>query len=210
MEHYAITITRQFGSLGRPIAQNLAALLDINYYDRYLVDEAAKQLNLPVSTIVKSEESKKSKFFSMQFPLGLETEEKRDRIFAVQKDIILNIADRESCIIVGRCADYILRNVKRHISIHIYAPYENRLQNCVDTLGMSISSAKKMIADVDEARVAFHKHYAKYRPDDVREKDILLNSSLLGAQGTAEFLSTLVKKKFYDTALPEGNGTSIL
>lgn len=202
MEHYVVTITRQFGSLGRPIARRLAEILDIEYYDRDLVEAAAEKLHLPVSVVSKEDESKRTKFFEMQFPLGQESENRRDKIFSVQREIILNIADRESCIIVGRCADAILKNRHRHISIYIYASYEQRLKNCIETLDMTEARAKKMIFEIDKARKAYHKHYAKYLPDDIKYKDIMIDSGLLGADGTAEYLGILVKRKFSENVLP--------
>ena len=105
---YVITISRQFGSLGRPIAKKLAERLGIAYYDRELVDRTAKQMNMTVSEIVELEESVKGGFFQMKYPLGLGTSSVRDRIFENQKRIIKELAEKESCVIVGRCADSIL------------------------------------------------------------------------------------------------------
>lgn len=88
MSKYTITITREFGSLGRPIAHALSQKLGIEYYDRDIVDEVAKQLNLPVSQISDAEESSHNHFFSHMFPLGTDKEYIQDMIFDVQKDII--------------------------------------------------------------------------------------------------------------------------
>ena len=92
MSKYTITITREFGSLGRPIAHALSQKLGIEYYDRDIVDEVAKQLNLPVSQISDAEESSHNHFFSHMFPLGTDKEYIQDMIFDVQKDIILDLA----------------------------------------------------------------------------------------------------------------------
>ncbi len=196
MERYTITITRQFGSLGRSIARELADMLQIEYYDRDIVDEASKKMGLPVSTISKEEEQANTKFFSMRYPLGAGTTEKQNEIFQVEQKIINDIAARESCIIVGRCSDYILRNMKNVINIYIYAPYEARLRNCVDILKMSPEEAAKSIQQVDKARDSYHKTYAKYLPSDPNYKDIMIDSSLLGIEGTAEVLAGIVRRKF--------------
>ena len=95
-EKYVVTITRQFGSLGRPIARSVSEILGIEYYDRDIVDLTAKKLALPVSTISDYEESAKSAFFTMSYPLGMGTTEIQDSIFATQKKIILDLAEKES------------------------------------------------------------------------------------------------------------------
>lgn len=195
MENYIVTITRQFGSLGRPIAKRMSQILGIEYYDRDIVEKTARQLNLSVPMISNEEESANTLFFNMKYPLGQGTTQLQDEIFQVQKNIILNLVEKESCIIVGRCADSFLSDKKNCIHIYIYAPYEERLKNCVDSLHMELETAKKMIRDVDKARFSYHKHYAKYAPDDVNHKDILLNSALLKVEGSAELLSNAIQQR---------------
>lgn len=195
MKKYVITITREFGSLGRPIAKRLSELLGIEYYDRDIVEAAAKRMNLPVSMLSKSEE-KKSGFWRMLFPLGTESPEQQKRIFDVQTQIIQDLAGKESCIIVGRCADYILKDDPNAVHVYIYAPYADRLANCVGTLGMDKGEAKRMITEVDKARMAYHKHFAKYAPGDPRYKHIIINSALLEVEGTAQALAAIIRQKF--------------
>ena len=194
MKKFVITITRQFGSLGRPIARDLADLLGIEYYDRDIVEQVSEKMHLPVSTISESEEKARSVFFNMKYPLGTATTRTQDQIFSTQREIILNLAEKESCIIVGRCSDYILENMNNHVSIFIYAPYEKRLDNCINRLFLSKQEAEKMIAAVDRARNSYHLRYAHYLPYDINHKDLLINSSLLGVKGTAEYLAELLRK----------------
>ena len=155
MERYTITIAREFGSLGRAVAQRLAGKLGIEYYDRDIVDQVAQQLNLPLSQISSAEERSHHGFFSHMFPLGTDEEYIQDMIFDVQKDIILELAKKSSCIIVGRCSDFLLKNEKNVMNVFIYAPYEARLENCVKQLGMTQEEARRMIASVDKARNAY-------------------------------------------------------
>lgn len=196
MEKYIITINRQFGSLGRPIAKQLSELLGIEYYDRDIVEKVAKKMNLPVSIISSEEESAKKNLFKMQFPLGKGTTDTQDKIFDIQRKIIDSIADKESCIIVGRCSDYILHNYPRIMRIYIYAPYEERLKNCINNLHMTNENASKMIREVDRARDAYHMRYAGYLPSDLNHNDLLIDSSFLGIDKTAEQLALLIKHKF--------------
>ena len=132
----------------------------------------------------------------MQFPLGKNSNSRQDEIFEAQQNIIKFLADEETCIIVGRCSDFILSEMENAIHIYIYAPYEKRVENCVNDLKMDVKEARKMIVDVDEARDSYHMHYAGYYPDDKLHKDILIDSSVLGVDGTAEYLVDLIKRKF--------------
>lgn len=197
---YVITITRQFGSMGRPIAKKMAEMLGIEYYDRDLVDQAAEKLNLPVSVINEVEEKAnslaKNPFFRMASPLGSGTTTTQDKIFEAQQNIIKFLAEKETCIIVGRCADFTLSEMENAIHIYIYASYEARLEHCIKDLGMEEDEARRMMAAVDKARESYHMNFTGYAPDDKCHKDILIDSSLLGVEGTAEYLVELVKKKF--------------
>lgn len=198
MEHYTITITREFGSMGRPIAKALSERLGIQFYDRDIVDEVARQLNLPVSTVSDAEEIAHHPFFSHMFPLGTDNEYIRDMIFDVQKDIILDLAGRSNCIIVGRCSDFLLQNHPHVLNIFVYAPYRQKLENCIRVLNMTEEQAEKMIISVDKARIAYHKKYAGYLPGDPRHKHLMIDSSLLGVEDTAELIAQIARKKFKD------------
>ena len=201
MEKFVVTITRQFGSLGRPIARKMSEILGIEYYDRDIVDQAAKKLQLPVSVVDQEEERAVKQavnpFSRMMFPLGKGTSNTQDNIFEAQKNIIQFLAEKDNCIIVGRCSDFILSEVENSIHIYIYASYEARLRHCIEELGMEETEARRMIKSVDEARDSYHMQYAGYLPDDKRHKDIMIDSSLFGVEGTAQFLADAVKKKFY-------------
>jgi len=196
-----VTIARQFGSLGRPIARKVSEKLGIEYYDREIVEFTSKKLNLPVSTISDEEESAKCAFFNMSYPLGMGTTEIQDQIFVVQRKIITDFAEKESCIIVGRCSDYILKDCTDIINVFIYAPYTARLRNCMEILNMQPAEAKKMIADVDKAREAYHRHYCGYSMSDKDFKHVMLDSSLLGVDGTCDVLVEIIRKRF-DLKLP--------
>lgn len=193
---YIVTITRQFGSLGRPIAREMSEMLGIEYYDRDIVEETSKKMHLPVSTISDHEEKYSTSLFSMLLPLGSDSIARQDEIYNVQKEIIREMAAKDSCIIVGRCADYIFRDHRNVLNIYIYAPIDARFKNCVDVLKMKPEEATRMIYKVDKARAAYHKRYAKYAPGDPDSKHIMIDSSMLGVTGTAEVLCDIVKRKF--------------
>ena len=199
-ETYVVTIQRQFGSMGRPIARSMSEKLGIEFYDRDLVDQAAQKLNLPVSRVRESEETGEKKgrnpFWQMLLPLGSESPDEQDKIFEAQKNIIQFLAEKESCIIVGRCSDFILHEMKNAMHIYIYAPFEVRVRNSVEQLGLSEDEARRMCVEVDKARDSYQMRYAGCLLDDKRTKNLLIDSSLFGVEGTAEFLVDAVKRRF--------------
>lgn len=195
MKKFTVVISRQFGSLGRHIAAKMSEILGIEYYDRDIVTMVAKEHNISISEVSNNEE-KATPYGFMRFPLGHGTTATQDKIFNTEAKLIAELAEKESCIFVGRCADSILGGNPNNINIFIYSPYEDRLVNCVNSLGMDTKSAKKMIDEVDKARESFHLRYAKYKPNDPDHMDIMINSALLGVDGTAEYLCDLIKKKF--------------
>lgn len=196
MEQYTITITREFGSLGRSIAKRLSELLGIAFYDRDIVEEVARQLQLPVSAVSEKEEKTSTGLLYRMFPLGTDEGYIQDMIFEVQKDIILNLADQGSCILVGRCSDYLLENRQNNLNFFIYAPFARRLENCITRLNMKEDEAVRMIHSVDKARASYHKKYAGYLPNDTAHKQFCIDSSVLGVEGTAQMIAEIVRKKF--------------
>ncbi|MBP3486835.1 MAG: cytidylate kinase-like family protein [Roseburia sp.] len=193
---YVIVLNRQFGSLGRQVAQRVSQLLNIEYYDRDIVDETAKKMGVPISKISEEEESHGGKFLGMQFPLGNGTSEIRDRIFEEQEKIIMNLADKSSCMIVGRCADYVLRNNENILNIFVYASYGSRIKNCVDVLNLEPEEALKRIKGVDKARDSYHLKYAGYLPNDMNHIHAMLDSGTLGVEGTAQAIVQIAKLHF--------------
>ncbi|MCD8223996.1 MAG: cytidylate kinase-like family protein [Clostridiales bacterium] len=197
MENYYININRQFGSLGRPIAQKLAEILGIEYYDRDIVEAVAKQTNVPVSKVSDQDEQTVSRFARMAQPLGSDSVDMQDKLFAAQQKIIRDFAKKGSAIFVGRCADIILQD-KNCLNVYIYAPKEQRYLNCVNSLGMDPAEARKMIEKVDKARDRYWMRYAKHLPSDPEYCHLMIDSSLFGINGTARTLAGIVKDRFQE------------
>lgn len=194
-EHYVITISRQFGSLGRPIAQKTAELLGVYFMDRDIVEETSKRMGLLASEIGDREESSKNRYYYMKFPLGVAPQSIEDEIFQVQSSIIRDCAASRDCIIVGRCAEYVLREKKRRLSFYIRAPYEARLNNCVEQLHLKSGEAERMIHDVDLARARYRRRYVKNLEgiSEYTDCDIVLDSSRFGVEKTAELIAASAK-----------------
>ena len=198
MKQYVVTISRQFGSMGRMIAQQLSRELGVEFYDRDIVEETASRMGLPVSVISNAEENAKSVYFKQQYPLGMGMANMRDEIFLIQKNIIRDLAKKESCIIVGRCADSILMDLENHLNVYIYAPVEARLRNCTEILKMEEKVARKMIREVDRSRELYHRRYCPEYVNYSTNKDIMLDSNRFGVDGTAKILVNLARELFAD------------
>ena len=153
---YIVTITRQFGSLGRPIAREMSEILGIEYYDRDIVEATSKKMNLPVSKISEHEETYSTSLFSMLLPLGSDSIAKQDEIYNVQKEVIRERAEKESCIIVGRCADYIFRDHRNVLNIYIYAKYApgdpDSKQIMIDSSMLGVKGTAEVLAEIVQRR----------------------------------------------------------
>lgn len=196
MKQYVITISRQFGSMGRTIARRMAEELQIDFYDRDIVEETAKRMGLPVSTVSAREENAETKYFKRQYPLGMGVSNMQDEIFSIQKNIIEDLAKKESCIIVGRCAESILADFENRLNVYIYAPYEKRLKNCTDILKMEEKVARKMIREVDRSRELYHRRYCPEYKDVFSNRDMMVDSSRFGIEKTARILAGLARDMF--------------
>lgn len=196
MKQYVVTISRQFGSMGRTIAAKMSERLEVDYLDRDIVEATARRMGQSVKAISDAEENVKDSFLGKIYPFNMGIYSITDEIFAVQKNIIRDIASKESCIIVGRCADSILSDFENRLNIYIYAPYEKRLHNCVHELMMEEKTARKMIKEVDAARTNYQKRYCPEVKSVFDHKDIMIDSSRFGVEGTAKLLAGIVLAKW--------------
>jgi cytidylate kinase len=153
-------------------------------------------MGLSVKTISEAEESARHTLIKKRPSFNLGIYSVTDEIFAVQKNIIRDIAKKESCIIVGRCADSILKDYKNHLNVYVYAPYEARMDNCVNELMMDEKTAAKMIKEVDAARTNYQKKYCPDVKSVFDNKDIMIDSSRFGIEGTAQILAQIVRDKW--------------
>ena len=194
MKPFAITITRQFGSLGREIGKQLADRLHCHYYDRNVIEQEAakKDASLTPLAALKQVEG----YYKMAYPLGIGSSLKQDAMFQAQSEVLLEHAAKENCVIVGRCADYVLRNQERILRCYIYAPDENRIANSIASLNITATEYQPLIETVDKARAAYYQKYTGYPIDNLELRDLMINSACLGLTGTVDMLAAFAAKKF--------------
>lgn len=191
MEPYVICINRQFGAMGRSIAEIVAKDLGIEFYDRALVEAVAKRMKVDIALISGEEETVQKRFL----PLGHGTS-LQDEIFAVQKSIIQDLGKTAPCILVGRLSDAILVDHPNHLSVSIYASREQRRKNCVELLGMGVEEAKKSVHDMDAARERFRKNYAPHQKTEFSDKHLMIDSGYFGVEGSAKLIAQVARMKF--------------
>lgn len=198
-----LTIGRQFGSGGREIGQKLSEALGIAYYDKELLSAAAKESGLCEEVFARADErasSGMSYAFSMGFSyMGILTPYNdilsNDELFRIQSDAIRNIAEKESCILVGRCADYILRDNPACISFFIHNTMENRIQRLVEGLNITVEEAKEKISKIDKSRSAYYNYYTNKVWGMASSYNFSIDASVLGIDETVAFMKSFVEKK---------------
>lgn len=160
-----ITISREFGSGGRLIGRRLAEKLDVPYYDKELLDRIAEESGFCREMIEDAERKAKNSFlYSLASAMGTgesgpESLSLNERFFLAQFDTIRKIADEGSCVIVGRCADYILRGVPEATNVFIYAEEADKIKRAVEEYGVPQDSVKKMMRDADKARTNYYNYH---------------------------------------------------
>ena len=199
MKHFVITIGCEYGAKGNAIGKKIGEDLGIPVYDRDTVDAIISEVGIPQDIMDKVEagvtiagkgvEGQERGSFSKLSDLT-------DRAIHVQKQIIRKLAAKESCVFIGRCADYILKGEENLLCIFIYSPEEVRIKNVMESHNLSENDAKLLISEKDKR---YHVRYLAFTGSnrgDRHNRDMLIDSSMLGIDGTAEYIETLAKKVF--------------
>lgn len=200
-----ITIGRQFGSGGHEIGELLAKKLGIPFYDRNLVKMAAEELHITEEQAELEDEKKLMSIVSnynlamggyndfmanaeFYAPVG------RD-LYAVQSAIIKKLAQKGSCVIVGRCADYVLKDYPGCINVFICASKEDRKNRVMDKYHLSERKAAGKVKKIDRERKYYYETYSGKEWGSIQSHQILMNSSLLGKEKIVEYLVALYKEQ---------------
>lgn len=189
-----ITISRQYGSGGRRIAMRLSKELEIPFYDREIIEMAADTSSIERS-FFEDYEKKKSNPLLTDLAEGVSKQASiDDRVFEHNAKIIQGIADKGSCIIVGRCADFVLKNRKNVIKVFIYGDMETRKKRIVEEYKEASGEVLNLIRKVDKNRAAYYNHYSGNAFGNAENYDICLNSSVLGEEECVRIIESLYKK----------------
>lgn len=200
-----ITIGRQFGSGGHEIGNKLATRLNIPLYDQNLVRMAARELNLDDRTAQEADETIIGKFLSAyvvgvgsytSFVKGDEhIEPVSDRLYEQQSKLLEKLAERSSCVIVGRCADYVLGDSADYLHAFIFAYQEDRVRRIMRIYKLDEKQAKEKLKKVDRERKLYYEAHTGRKWGDIETHQMLFNSSLLGVDGVVDILESAYRKK---------------
>lgn len=194
MSNRIITIGREFGSGGRTIGREVAKKLGIPCYDQELIEKMAEESGFTPEYVEKESENASLGSWAAS-ALGMDgtytAPTNQDRLWAVQSRIIREIAEKESCVIVGRCADVILEDKADLLRVFIHADFEARAKRIVEKYGETETPTEKRLRDKDKRRALYYQFYTDRKWGDIENYDIILNSSALGLERCVDIIVSL-------------------
>ena len=193
-----ITISREFGSGGRFIGEEVAKKLGIAYYDKDIIGRIAEQSGFAPEYIQENAElsPKKGLFAYALAGRDITGRSVEDMVHEAQRKVILELAEKAPCVIIGRNADYILKDTQdiNLLRVFIYAPDEVRVSNVMKELKVDEEKAKELIRENDQMLHARYKQMTGSNRGARHNRHMLIDSSVLGVEGTAEYIEEFVKK----------------
>lgn len=204
-KHYVINLGRQFGSGGKEIGEKLAKDLNIAFYDKELIRLASEESGLCTDFFEEADEKAAKTILggllSTRIPFLTEgaypfnSYLSNDSLFKIQSDVIRELAEKQSCLFVGRCADYILRDFPRCVNIFISAPPQARIDHLVQLHGITPDEAEELIKKADKRRSSYYNYYSYKTWGAAETYHLCIDSSVLEIEGTVAFIKEFVKKK---------------
>lgn len=194
MKNRIITISREFGSGGRTIGRQTAERLSIPCYDQELIAKLAEESGFAEDYIAEQSEyaahgSELANAFSSGYLFGSMTNQ--DYLWLMQRELILGLAEKGPCVIVGRCADYILKDVADLLTVFIHADVKKRAQRIVEVYGERPETPEKRIRDKDKRRSAYYRFYTDMKWGVAQNYHIALDSGTLGLERCVRLLTEL-------------------
>ena len=196
-QHLIISIGCEYASGGTAVGKLLSERLGIEYFDRDFIDKIIERVGISQHVLDLADAGAAVKGISTQAKGAegnLKYTDLTDRLVFIQKQVVKKLAERTSCVIIGRCADYILRDRNDVINVFIYAPLAVRLKTVMEHFGCDKAAAEKLIEENDAMYHArYHQITSTFRGDR-HNRHLLIDCSLLGVEGTAAYLEDLVKR----------------
>lgn len=199
-----ITLSREYGSGGREVGRILAENLGISFYDKIIMDFVAEEYGLPTVYVKESEQNAKNRFLhdiishnyystwnnqNQYTPLP-------DHLLETQSKLVRSLADKESCVIVGRCADYLLRDRSDCIRVFIYADTKSKVQRAVSQYGVDDKNPEAILRKVDELRADYYNHCTDKEWGNRSNYDLCINTGCFSVVEAAEIIRSAIQSKF--------------
>ena len=207
MDRYVITIARQYGSGGRTIGEMLANRLGIHFYDKELMKLASEDSGINERLFNTADEKVKQSVFSKMFKSDkaytgevISPESggfiSDDNLFNYQAKVVKELAEKENCVIVGRCADYVLKDYDHVLSVFIHGPKDFCMQEAAKKINLTGKELERFIAKTDKERADYYKYYTGREWTDARNYDLCLDSSKLGFERCVEEIIAYMNVRF--------------
>ena len=201
MDKQIVTISREYGSGGRHIGELLAKELDIPFYDKEIIHMAAEKSGMSAGFIEKSDESIPNTFlhnlkysaYSNYDSISYYDTPVTDKVFLAQSSVIKELAAQGSCVIVGRCASYILRSEPNLVAVFVRGKLEDRIRHAVEHYDLSPQNAAEKIRRIDKSRVNYYKYYTSRQWGNIEHYDLVINTSFTGIDGAVAVIKAMLK-----------------
>ena len=199
-----ITISREYGSGGRIIGKLVAEKLGVPFYDKEIIDMAVEQSGLSKEVVETAELRAKSSFSyslasAMNFGEGISAEpvSVNEKLFITQFDIIRQIGETNEGVIIGRCADYVLKDLPGVTNIFIYGEFEDRVKRSVELYGDDAAKAEKYVKDYDKARANYYNYHTSQKWGEFTNYNLAINSSYISMEQAANLIVEYVNTRTY-------------
>lgn len=197
-ENIYITISREYGSGGREIGKKLADRLGIPFYDKEIIEQTAFKTGFAEDYVKRLGEYASAKnWFEFAFTarnvFGMSSE---DYLWSKQREVILDLASKGSCVIVGRCADFILREKKNLLNVFVHADLDMRMDRIVNVYKEPFEDSRKNLIEMDKKRSFNYTYYTEQEWGDSHNYHVCLDSSSLGIDDCVDILENMVKLKY--------------
>ena len=197
-----ITISRQYGSGGRFIGRKLAEALGIPFYDKELITMAAEESGMSKELFEKADEKAGSSLLytlSMNSYLlhgmaGVPDLPLNDKVFLIQSEMIRKVADKGPCVIVGRCADYVLREKENCLNVYIYSDLDDRVTRATTYYSLSPERAREQMQKMDKKRASYYNFYTNLKWGRAENYDLSLNSAKVGIDGCVDVIRAFAER----------------
>lgn len=195
MKHFVVTVGCEYASGGIEIGKMIAKSLGVEYYDRDLIDKVVEQIGVDRELVEKADSGENVKYeFDTNF--GPRYANLTNRVIYEQFEVINKFAEKSSCVIIGRCSNYILKDRKDCLNVFIYAPFEKRVEYVMEKKGVSYDEAAELVKYNDRM---LSSRYNYMTNDDMRDcsmRDMMIDSSVLGLEKTAKYILQMIDLRF--------------
>lgn len=197
MKRITITIGREFGCNAREIGRQVAAKLGVKFYDKELVDMAAKLAGVSASYYAGEQENGdiQSSFIS-EFGYGANKAFFSETAISAQGMVIRKIANTESSVMLGRCSDFFLSEFPNILNVFVYAPLPYRIEHISSAYSLSAAQAQKFIKRIDKSRHKYYKHVTGRNRGDRTGRNLMIDVEMFGIEGAVELILNAIKIRF--------------